>query len=288
MKSVPFIKMHGIGNDFVVIDCLANPWLDTAIGDFGAFARRVCRRAFSVGADGLLVLQFDNDCDCRMRIFNADGSEAGMCGNGIRCVARLLFERHVRRRELTVRTASGLRKVLVNTDGNGAFVSATVDMGAPVFEPSRVPVESDAPLVDAPLDIEGRVYRLTAVSMGNPHGVIFVDDLAALPFVEHGPFLERHLMWPEGANIEFACLRPGTGVIDVRTWERGVGETLACGTGACAVAAAAVATRRHDYPLDIALLGGMLHIDVCADWHILMTGPAEIVFDGLMSLPAAE
>lgn len=288
MKSVPFIKMHGIGNDFVVIDCLANPWLDTAIGDFGAFGRLVCRRAFSVGADGLLVLQFDNDCDCRMRIFNADGSEAGMCGNGIRCVARLLFERHVRRRELTVRTASGLRTVLVNTDGNGAFVSATVDMGAPVFEPSRVPVESDAPLVDSPLDIGGCTYRLTAVSMGNPHGVIFVDDLAAVPFVEHGPFLERHRMWPEGANIEFACLRPGTGVIDVRTWERGVGETLACGTGACAVAAAAVATRRHDYPLDIALLGGMLHIDVCADWHILMTGPAEIVFDGLMSLPAAE
>ena len=223
-----------------------------------------------------------------MRIFNADGSEAGMCGNGIRCVARLLFERHVRRRELTVRTASGLRTVLVNTDGNGAFVSASVDMGAPVFEPSRVPVESDVPLVDSPLDIGGCTYRLTAVSMGNPHGVIFVDDLAAVPFVEHGPFLERHRMWPEGANIEFACLRSGTGVIDVRTWERGVGETLACGTGACAVAAAAVATRRLDYPVGIALRGGTLHIDVSSDWHILMTGPAEIVFDGLLDVLSAD
>ena len=278
---IPVCKYHGAGNDFIMLDYERFAALDDPID----FIVKVCDRHTGIGADGLIAVKKD---PLEMVYYNQDGSRAPMCGNGIRCVARLLFERHVRRRELTVRTASGLRTVLVNTDGNGAFVSATVDMGAPVFEPSRVPVESDAPLVDAPLDIEGRVYRLTAVSMGNPHGVIFVDDLAAVPFVEHGPFLERHRMWPEGANIEFACLRPGTGVIDVRTWERGVGETLACGTGACAVAAAAVATRRHDYPLDIALLGGMLHIDVCADWHILMTGPAEIVFDGLMSLPAAE
>lgn len=288
MTHIPFIKMHGIGNDFVVLDCLAEPWLDAGIGDFGAFARRVCRRAFSVGADGLLVLLRADDADCRMRIFNADGSEAGMCGNGIRCVARLLFGRHVNRRELTIRTASGLRTVLVNTDGNGAFVSATVDMGVPEFDPSRVPVESGSPLVDAPLDLGGCAYRLTAVSMGNPHGVIFVGDIAAVPFVEHGPFLERHRMWPEGANIEFACIRPGTSVIDVRTWERGVGETLACGTGACAVAAAAVATRRLEYPVDIALCGGTLHIGVSSDGHILMTGPAEIVFDGLLDIPSAD
>lgn len=281
--DIKFVKMHGLGNDFIYVDCM-----DRALDNLPELAVRMSRRHVGVGADGIIAILPSEAADCRMRIFNADGSEAGMCGNGIRCVARLLFERHVRRRELTVRTASGLRTVLVNTDGNGAFVSATVDMGAPVFEPSRVPVESDAPLVDAPLDIEGRVYRLTAVSMGNPHGVIFVDDLAAVPFVEHGPFLERHRMWPEGANIEFASIRHGTKVIDVRTWERGVGETLACGTGACAVAAAAVATRRLDYPVGIALRGGMLHIDVCADWHILMTGPAEIVFDGLMSLPAAE
>ena len=185
--------MHGIGNDFVVIDCLANPWLDTAIGDFGAFARRVCRRAFSVGADGLLVLQFDNDCDCRMRIFNADGSEAGTCGNGIRCVARLLFERHVSRRELTIRTASGLRTVLVNTDGNGVFVSATVDMGAPVFDPSRVPVESDTPLVDSPLDIGGCAYRLTAVSMGNPHVARRRQHWVRLPPSGHGRHRCAHM-----------------------------------------------------------------------------------------------
>ncbi|MDE6853666.1 MAG: diaminopimelate epimerase, partial [Muribaculaceae bacterium] len=279
MKSIPFIKMHGIGNDFVVLDCLANPWPDTEAGDFGELARCVCPRAFSVGADGLLVLQPDSDCDCRMRIFNADGSEAGMCGNGIRCVARLLFERHVARQELTIRTAAGLRTVRVNAD-NGAFVSATVDMGAPVFEPSCVPVVSDAPLIGAPVDVGGCMYSLTAVSMGNPHGVIFVDDLASVRFEEHGPMLERHRMWPEGANIEFGCIRASADAVDVRTWERGVGETLACGTGACAVAAAAVAAGLMNYPLDIVLRGGTLHIYISADGHILMTGPAEVVFEG--------
>lgn len=272
---LPFTKMHGLGNDFVVLDFMrAQP---SEPIDFGELAKDVCRRGLSVGADGLLVVLPEEGVDARMRIFNADGSEAQMCGNGIRCVARLLHDRRYSLgRELRIATKAGVRSIAVTVTPDGCFAAATVDMGQPEFEASKVPAIGVGRLLDIPVNTESGTYILSAVSMGNPHGVVFVDDVDAFPVHEVGAQLEVNPLWPEKANIEFASINGHD--IKMRAWERGVGETLACGTGACAVAAAAIATGRGTAPFDIEIKGGMLHIDVSPSGSMLMTGPAEVVF----------
>ena len=256
-----FIKMQGIGNDFVVFDCL-----DGSPVPEGEEVRRLCDRRFGIGADGVIAILPSADADCRMRIFNADGSEAEMCGNGIRCVTKYLFSKGLVHGTARVDTLSGQKRLRFDADCS----LITVDMGRPT-----------AAAADLTVECESGTFRLTAVSVGNPHGVVFTDDLADSLVLEAGPEIEKHPIWPNKANIEFARLRADGGY-DVRVWERGAGETLACGTGACAVAAAAAATGRGSFPFAIHLPGGTLLVDSDADGHILLTGPAEFVFMGVV------
>ena len=293
MADTPFIKTHGLGNDFVLIDDgLFSPSGTLSGCEPGALARALCHRRFGIGADGLLLVSPPSGAGtCRMRIFNANGSEAQMCGNGIRCVARYVFTRSPRpSRTILVETLAGLRTVEIDAAPDGAFLSATVDMGRPCLVPADIPLRFkgeamiDAP-IDAPLPPSIGPLRLTAISMGNPHGVVFVPDVASFPLSDVGPLLENLPIWPEKANIEF--VQPlGPSEVAVRTWERGAGETLACGTGACAAAAAFALTRPEAlWPVRVALLGGTLTIRRSPSGSLLMTGPAEELFKGVWTTP---
>lgn len=267
--NLPFIKMEGLGNDFVLLDCLKG----NIPADAGALARRLCERRHGIGADGMLLVCPGKVCDARMRIFNADGSEAQMCGNGIRCVA-LFLHRAGYPDEMEIATMAGVKRVRVS----GEMV--TVDMGAPVWEAESVPVRCETPvMLEADVDSGYGVLKVSAVSMGNPHGVVFTDHLIRYPVKRCGRALERHEIWPERANIEFVTVIDRHN-ITMRAWERGVGETKACGTGACAAAAVSVATGRADFPVEVRLPGGVLTIDSDAEGHIMMTGPARVSFEG--------
>lgn len=272
--KVHFSKMHGLGNDFVVLDCL-----DGREYDFAALARRLCRRRTGVGADGLLAILPDQEADCRMRIFNADGTEAQMCGNGIRCVGKYVYDRGLCPTVLpTVNTRSGIKRLTVARGADGLAATVCVDMGAPELTAPLVPVRCpEDRMIDIPVSIPGAEVRVTAVSMGNPHGVVFVDDVYRYPVARHGRALEIHGMWPERANIEFVEAREESRLVQ-RTWERGVGETQACGTGACAAAVAAVVTGRASWPVTVDLLGGTLEIDFRLG-HVMMTGAATYLFE---------
>lgn len=273
------IKCHGSGNEFVMIDLTAEN--AAAPRDLGAFARELCGREESGRCDGALYVALVDGLYA-MRMFNPDGSEAEMCGNGIRCVARLLYENgYISGKEARIATASGLRTVRIASTPAGEFISATVDMGIPQMDAPLIPAAGSGQLIDIPVSVDAGVFSVTAVSTGNPHGVVFVDDVESFPVAEAGAQLERCALWPQKANIDFAEIRPGS--IRVRVWERGVGETLACGTGACAVAAAAIASGRGKAPFAIELSGGRLHIDCDSNGHLQMTGPAMHVFDGVFT-----
>lgn len=276
--SLPFVKMHGLGNDFVLIDCM-----DRALSDFENLAMQMCTRRKGVGADGLIVVcRSERGADCCMRIFNADGSEAQMCGNGIRCVAKYVYDYNIARREhLEIDTMSGIRSVRVFTGLDGKVQSVTVDMGVPEFAPEHIPVmHGGKEMIDALVTLGDRCINLSAVSMGNPHGVVFVETINDEMVHRLGPRLENHMMWPQRANIEFVrCIDYAT--LEMRAWERGAGETMACGTGACAAAVVAVRTGQASWPVAVRLTGGELVIDMdMATGHVLMTGPATTVYSG--------
>lgn len=288
--EIPFTKMHGLGNDFVVVDArtVSLPL------DLGALARETCHRRHGVGADGLILLLDSATADVRMRVFNADGSEPEMCGNGIRCLAGLAFARDPRRAShLAVETAAGVRTVrLVSRDDRCGEGWVEVDMGAPRLARTEVPMDGpgpDGPVVDAPLELDGATYRVTAVSMGNPHAVLFLDaqegspveglDLGRIPLEDLGPRLERHPRFPRCANVEFASV-VGPGDIAVRVWERGAGATQACGTGACAVLVAATLTGRVEGEARVVLPGGPLQISWPHRGAVRMSGPYQVVFEG--------
>lgn len=259
--------MHGLGNDFVFLDCMDGS--ATAL-NLSAIARKVCDRHFSIGADGLLVIMPHPTADCRMRIFNADGSEAEMCGNGIRCVGKYIFDRHITDSHTpTVATAAGIKHLSLTTGPDGTAETVSVDMGIPGLDP-----HTTERLITI---LPGVSYKVTAVNVGNPHGVVFVPSASGTPVEEHGPLLECHPIWPDKANIEFVeVFAPSR--LRQRTWERGVGITLSCGTGACAAATAAVATCRAAWPVEVLLDGGLLSFDQNPDGHIIMTGPATFLF----------
>lgn len=273
-----FTKMHGLGNDFVVLNCM-----ESMPGNLDQLARRLCHRQLGVGADGLLLIAPHDCADFEMRIFNADGSEAEVCGNGLRCAARYSYEHGiVDNRQLTVATRAGLRKLWIISTEDQAVEAVTVDMGPYSTTPAAIPVDYDGPsMVEQPIFTSAGKLPLTALSVGNPHGVVFVrGDVDDFPVTEIGPELENHAIWPQRANIEFVQVMPD-GSLRQRTWERGAGETLACGTGACAAAAAAVLTGRAHWPVTVHLRGGNLSIDQdLATGHILMTGPATAVYTG--------
>lgn len=275
MEEILFTKMHGIGNDYIYINCLAS-----VPADLPALSIEMSDRHCGVGADGIILILPSDIADFKMRIFNADGSEALMCGNGSRCVGKYVFDYGLTdKRLVTLETLSGIKTLSLHVT-DGRVSSVTVDMGEPCVTAAEVPVLSASPeLVDAPVGVSSGEVRLTAVSMGNPHGVVFTDSLASVDVHGLGRELELHPMWPDRANIEFAeVIGPDT--IKMRVWERGSGETMACGTGACATAVAGVLTGRTPRKVTVSLLGGDLNIEWAVDGHVYMTGPAATVFEG--------
>ncbi|MDE6161626.1 MAG: diaminopimelate epimerase, partial [Muribaculaceae bacterium] len=275
--DIRFVKMHGLGNDFVYVDCMKKE-----LDKLPQLAREMSRRHTGIGADGIIAILPSDKADCRMRIFNADGSEAQMCGNGIRCVAKYIFDNGiVDKNTINVETLSGIKTVEVHTGIDGLTDSVTVDMGLPERDPQKVPVRHDgAHMTEEPVALSSGTVRVTAISTGNPHGIVFVDNFDNNIVNSLGPELENHPIWPERANIEFVRVdSPHT--ISVRAWERGAGETMACGTGACAAAAVAVATGRAEWPITVRLIGGNLLINTDAkSGHIMMSGPAVTVYSG--------
>lgn len=277
MALLKFTKMHGLGNDFVVVDLrrAKAPGLKKK-------AAHICDRRFGVGCDQIIVILPSKKADYRMQIFNADGSEVEMCGNGIRCFAKYLWDRKDRKIRtkgyLDVETPAGIiRPKMV---GKGLV---EVDMGEPVLDGRAVPTAFDGQVVDKPFRAGGKPYRITAVSMGNPHCVIFANDLEKVDLEGAGPQIERHEAFPNRINVEFVEVK-SKGRIAVRVWERGSGATLACGTGACAAAVASSLNGRTGRKVRVDLPGGSLRIEWTKDNRVLMTGPAEEVFTGQINI----
>ncbi len=275
-----FTKMHGLGNDFVVFGALDG--LPIPEGQLSIFAQSVCDRRFGVGADGVIWLLPSSAADFQMRIFNPDGSEGEMCGNGIRCAAKWLYDRdYVKGEVVRIETLAGVKKVWIQAKKDETF-AVTVDMGEPHFEPSQIPttLSDGKEALEVPLQVNGiGAFVVNAVSIGNPHCVIFADALDTLPLEAVGPKLEHHPAFPQRTNVELVQVLSRT-ELRVRVWERGVGLTLACGTGACASLAAAVRTGRADRKAVVHLPGGDLEVDWSDDGHIYMIGPAVEVFRG--------
>ncbi len=274
-----FTKMHGAGNDYVYIDCFSQSVPD----DLPGLARRISHRHFGVGGDGLILIRPSEVADARMQMFNADGSEAEMCGNGVRCVAKFVYDHGIARKEtLRIETGAGVLPIEVVVR-NGTAVAARVDMGEPILQPSRIPTSLAAEketVVDEPLLIAGREFSVTCVSMGNPHCIIFVEEASDELVLGIGPQIEQDERFPQRTNVEFVEVRSPTEVVQ-RTWERGSGETWACGTGASAVCVAGVLSGRTERTIVNHLLGGDLELTWDAQTnHVWMTGPAEEVFTG--------
>ncbi len=271
---VEFTKLHGTANDFVYVDARRG-----LPGDPAGLAPRLCDRHRGIGADGLILLLPSEIADCRMRIFNADGSTAEMCGNGIRGFAKFVLDGGLlAANPLHVETDAGVKTVRAELTG-GRVARVAVDMGTPEWSGRRIPVDADGDVIERPLEIAGRSWAVTCVSMGNPHCVVFVDDVASLPLAEIGPRFEHHPFFPKRVNTEFIRV-VGPERLEMRVWERGAGETMACGTGACAEAVAAARTGRADRRSIVALPGGELEIEWRADDHVVMTGDAVEVFSG--------
>ena len=276
--------MHGIGNDYVYVDCTKE-----GIGDASKVARLVSDRHKGIGSDGLILIKKSDVADFRMVMYNADGSQGKMCGNGIRCVAKFVYDyRLTDKTEISVETLGGI-KYLQLTVENGAVEKVRVNMGEPILKPERIPVvgEGDA-LISAPIEVDGAVYEMTCISMGNPHAVVFMDGVKEMQIEKIGPSFERHERFPERVNTEFAEVLDRKNLL-MRVWERGSDETMACGTGACATAVAAILNGLADRKVTVHLLGGDLEIEwSAADNCVYMTGPAAIVFTGEVDLENVE
>lgn len=267
-----FWKMHGAGNDFIVADAIGQK-----ISAPDELARRICERRFGVGADGLILMEKSAIADARMRIFNSDGSEPEMCGNGIRCAAKFLYDGGFCRKEsVDIETLAGVKRILLHVR-DGKAESVTVDMGEPVMEAEKIPV--NAPSNQPRLSLFGREVNFFCVSMGNPHAVTFDLYPDEADFLRMGGLVEKHPLFPARTNVEF-CRVEDRENIHVKVWERGDGPTLACGTGSCAVLAAAVRLGLAERSAKLHLPGGTLHDQWLENNHILMTGPAETVFVG--------
>jgi diaminopimelate epimerase len=285
--KLEFTKMHGLGNDFVVVDDLAGTW------DFDEDAVRwICDRHFGVGADGLILVRpaTDGVSDFFMLYYNADGTTAEMCGNGIRCFAKWLVDRgHVDGDALGVQTLGGPKRIDVERDADGRMTRARVDMGEPVLRPADIPADFTGEQVfECPLETEAGTFNVTCVSMGNPHTIVWVDDVDSAEVETIGPLIENHPKFPRKTNVEFASLGETPDRVRLRVWERGVGETLACGTGACATLVAATLSCRTGRSATIELSGGELLIGWGPDGHVYMTGTADEVFEGAIDLPDEE
>jgi len=272
-----FTKMQGAGNDYVYVDCF-----DEQIDDPSALAPVISDRHYGVGGDGLILIMPSETSDVRMRMFNADGSEGQMCGNGIRCVAKYAWDHgRTNANPMAVETMSGVKTIDLTLNDDGKAGRATVNMGQPILEPEEIPVDLQGPqIVEAPVQIAGQNFYMTCVSMGNPHAVLFVDDAADIPLEKYGRELENNALFPERVNVHFVQVH-SSDEVTVRTWERGSGHTLACGTGASAVCVAGVLAGKADRKITAHLDGGDLQLEWReADRCVYMTGPAVEVFSG--------
>ena len=307
---IEFIKMHGIGNDYIYLDCIANPMPD----NIEQFARHASDRHTGIGGDGVVLILPSNIADCQMRMFNADGSEGRMCGNAIRCVGKYYYETYIKTRDarhetrdncelcivhcaLTVETLSGTKNLTLQITNN-IVESITVDMGIPSLQPTDIPILTDAPFINQPISIETQdtrhetqdncelciVHCASSVSIGNPHLILPVDDIDNYPLHQLGPLWERHPLFPDRVNTEIVQQISPTH-LRMRVWERGSGETLACGTGACAVVVAFTHLGRtpKNTPITVSLRGGDLTITYRNDNHVLMQGTATEVFRGTIN-----
>jgi len=281
-----FTKMHGIGNDYVYIDAIRQQVPDPA-----ALAQQVSDRHFGIGSDGLVLICPSDHADFMMDMYNADGSRGKMCGNAIRCVAKYVYERGLTDKTiLAIDTLSGVKTLKLTIDG-GEVTGVTVNMGRPVFDPPKIPARWNGPkMIEEAVPIAGRLFKITCLSMGNPHAVTFLPEVEGLEIERIGPAFEHYSIFPDRVNTEFVQLIDRQN-LRMRVWERGSGETLACGTGACATLVAGVLTGRCDRAAAIHLNGGQLQIswdETSGD--VMMTGPATIVFDGCIEvdIPFAE
>ena len=273
-----FTKMHGLGNDYVCINCFRE-----RVEDPPGFARALCDRHYGIGADGLILICPSKVSDFKMEIYNSDGSVAGMCGNGIRCLGKYVYDYGLTGKEtLSIETKSGIRNMHLHIQ-DGKACGAMVDMGVPRLNAHSIPILSEKDLViKDPIEVQKKNYRMTGISMGNPHAVIFSEEINGISLEETGRELEFHPRFPERANIEF-CHVTARDRMEIRVWERGVGETLACGTGACAAVVASVLNDLTDEEVIVKLLGGELSVR----WdrkvnHVFLEGPAVKVFDGVL------
>lgn len=271
-----FTKMQGLGNDYVYVNCfeekIDNP-VETAI--------KVSNRNFGIGSDGLIMINPSKVADCEMEMYNADGSRSEMCGNGIRCVGKYVYDYGIAKKpRISVETLAGI-KYLDFTIENDKVKLVKVDMGSPELVPANIPVVADGEVcIDEPIVVDGVEYHMTCVSMGNPHAVVYIDDVKGLEIEKVGPKFENHECFPRRVNTEFVRVIDRN-TVEMRVWERGSGETLACGTGACAVAVASILNGHTENKVTVKLLGGDLFIEWDRDANkVYMTGPAEVSFDG--------
>lgn len=276
-----FTKMHGAGNDYVYVDCFTQD-----IADPAETAIKISNRNFGIGSDGLILIMPSDKADVRMRMFNSDGSESEMCGNGIRCVAKYAFDHGiVKKSEITAETGAGVLTLQLFPGQSGEIEKVRVNMGVPRLTRGEIPMTGDGTsrVVNEPLNILHTTFHITCVSMGNPHCVIFVDDVEKFQVEKYGPLIENHEMFPRRTNVEFVQIISRTEVRQ-RTWERGAGETLACGTGASAVCIAGALNGLTDRKILNHLSGGDLELEWSEDGYLYMTGPAVEVFSGEIEL----
>ncbi len=276
--KINFTKMQGCANDYIYINCF-----DTIIKNPSKLAIKMSKRHFSVGSDGLVLICRSEVADAKMRMFNADGSEGKMCGNAIRCVGKYLYDKKIITKTLvTIETLSGIKYLDLHVTNNKVD-KVTVNMGKAIFEVNKIPVVfSEKEMINAECEILGKKYNLTSVSMGNPHSVIYMDEIKDLDLDKIGPSFENNPIYPEKVNTEF-CKVIDKNHLEMRVYERGSGETYACGTGACALVAASIKNKICNFNEDVyvKLLGGTLIINIDNSYNVLMTGPAELVYEGV-------
>ena len=276
---IEFVKMHGLGNDYLYINCIKNrePLFPEEL------AKRLSNRHFGVGADGIILVCNSKIADFKMRIFNSDGSEAEMCGNGIRGFAKYVYDYNlIDKNEFKIETLAGIRKVKLNTLNKSITENITVDMGEPILHPVKIPVltREEPPIKDLKIVIKNKIFTITCVSMGNPHAIIRLHNLEDINVKEYGPLIENRSEFPKRTNVEFIEIKDRS-IIKMKVWERGAGETLACGTGACASTVASVLNGYTERKVVVELLGGELEVEWNEeDSHVYMTGPATTVFRG--------
>ena len=274
---IEFVKMHGLGNDYLYINCIKNrePLFPEEL------AKRLSNRHFGVGADGIILVCNSKIADFKMRIFNSDGSEAEMCGNGIRGFAKYVYDYNlIDKNEFKIETLAGIRKVKLNTLNKSITENITVDMGEPILHPVKIPVltREEPPIKDLKIVIKNKIFTITCVSMGNPHAIIRLHNLEDINIKEYGPLIENRSEFPKRTNVEFIEIKDRSR-IKMKVWERGAGETLACGTGACASTVASVLNGYTERKVVVELLGGELEVEWNEeDSHVYMTGPATTVF----------